>query len=1026
MKYSDKQIRWVRPLFFYDYFSAPGKALYRVLFGLILVAGLFLLVSRMLPHQFLAEYNPMVQSQVKEVVLEKVENNYRAMNLVGGASYNYTSYAATPMVIPQFHLWLSIVLVTIAWSAILAACTQIRGLWGFLGPALFGVSLFLGQYSLMLFHTDPRGLLTFAALVPVLALFYVYNNEILKGNLVARWLAFFGLLVLYQVVAIILVDAGSVHKIMFSGVYVHLMIVALGALMLSKAIGHGLILWATNAKAPAKRWRPGKLMAAMAVLLVLFFYNFLYYNNYVDLPDIYIRPTYFLIIGALLVTITGQNAFHQLRDLIESNLAFTLLIGGLSLFVLSTLAFHFGMAEYMLIYGVERILSTILFVMLLAQLGYLIINFYPYLRRRQNIYYVFMAPPVYRFFAVWIIVLTVPFILEALTNWSFKLDLKTARANVEADNMLMRGNPSFAMTKYEDAASSGLGDLKSNYNAAVLSLQYGDALRKPMANANAIKAFRTAQTRVYYPPASINYANFVMISGNFLAAQNALKRTIDHKPSSELYVALADAYRRNNQPDSALAALKRAIELDDDNAILYSNLAGLYLAYDRPKDAQPLLKSAVELDADNAFVAENELFYHLAYTDSVVELRTAFDTVANTFGHNQNYVLMELRAEQDSLVSAHSKMLSDFKRTKNVDMLRIFSLAATDSIQALQSRLQYIKANEPSIGLQAHHTMGVLYHKYNVPEMAGLYFALASEYESDFELFNLAQMEIDAGNYASAYDILNEVKLEEDNAYGKAASQEMAILRYASGEDQIYLDWDFEGITRNQAMRMGVIAGRMGNLTRAIQSFKRVTDTHPNDIAPYIELARITMRDDTLHNLSFAKEQLDAGAKKTGIKSDPRWLAAYTQLMLASGKPKVAQQYVQQLKGIEGWASDAAYWEGRVLEARNSKPAARKAYENAFELNKFDKRPVERLADLMMDKRTYLKAVELTNEALTLNSQSPELWRLNGDAYLGLSLYEDAMQSFRVAMELAESQSPEAAEVYEKRYDSARDQYLNE
>jgi Flp pilus assembly protein TadD len=93
-------------------------------------------------------------------------------------------------------------------------------------------------------------------------------------------------------------------------------------------------------------------------------------------------------------------------------------------------------------------------------------------------------------------------------------------------------------------------------------------------------------------------------SANFLAAVSDYRKALLFKETSEAQAGLGRALFDASQPGPALDALKRAVQLDPNNAEAWVTLGEVYLLDDRTREARAAYERYLELRPDGRFAAD--------------------------------------------------------------------------------------------------------------------------------------------------------------------------------------------------------------------------------------------------------------------------------------------------------------------------------------------------------------------------------------------------------------------------------------
>lgn len=163
---------------------------------------------------------------------------------------------------------------------------------------------------------------------------------------------------------------------------------------------------------------------------------------------------------------------------------------------------------------------------------------------------------------------------------------------------------------WEDTARKSPGKFRPNQNLGVLYRtagrlekavgQYQTALRTNPEPVDALYSYNGLE-QVY-----LQQGNEKELQRTYAALKAMLLQALA-KPGGKnplLFNQLGFACMKLNQPDEAEAAFRKAIDLEENNAIFHFNLGGFYLQQHRLNEALSRLRGAILLDPDNAVFQE--------------------------------------------------------------------------------------------------------------------------------------------------------------------------------------------------------------------------------------------------------------------------------------------------------------------------------------------------------------------------------------------------------------------------------------
>lgn len=115
-------------------------------------------------------------------------------------------------------------------------------------------------------------------------------------------------------------------------------------------------------------------------------------------------------------------------------------------------------------------------------------------------------------------------------------------------------------------------------------------------------------------------------SKNYEVAVSSLQKALETNSSSNLYIYLAQAYRKNKQQDKAIATYDTAIKEYPENWRIYSNYGNLFNEMDKKEKAIKYYDKASELAGDD-FMAHYQLYMAYSQLDAKDKAQKEMDLI---------------------------------------------------------------------------------------------------------------------------------------------------------------------------------------------------------------------------------------------------------------------------------------------------------------------------------------------------------------------------------------------------------------
>lgn len=849
---------------FFQIMDLPSKVIFLSLLLGLTALSVGLVISADDPVKWSMDVVEVPATQQKEVSLIDYEANYRTMTAEVQA-YKENVIIGPKMIVPKN--WMVLIFaaaMALGWTSLLTGASYIKGY------GIYGAFLLYGIFAMTerMFEVVYPGvglIISFGLVVMAAIPAFLLHQGYIKLKFWLRFLIFLVLiggpyLVLHQM-------AGweGLHRASAEAFQIYLFFSLAFLFFVASEINNLVFYLGTNAKKRKFRARSNILLGVFIVLIGLQFMmlqDAMGWRLVKIPPDFPFRPLHLVAFSALIMVFTKQNLYPALREYIN-NRGMSFAILGIGLLGMGIFFYHSMLGEMLYRYSIERIAIILIFLTSVFHLGYTYFNFGVLLRARVNFYYISMMPRKLMYFFVVIATFMIGFGMEASSGFHSRPSFSTSFYNRLADAYLVEGDKAQAMGYYNAAVGVAEGSVKGNYNRAILAWTVAENTEL------AEKHFLQATQFLPFAPAYINLAAMELETGVPSQAMFYLKKGLKETNDKYLHNNLAQIYVMTADPDSAIIHTKEALRLDPDNSTFYGNLASIYMDYERYDEAAKYFQAGLECDPVSPMTVTNAFFLDLAYgvdlevSEEVVRLPEIRDHLEAWF----NLAISKFRRQDmagtrsvlDSLTASIDRGLPDSLkggyRPPELLFLDGCLLFEEGQVQNAISRMEFLDQNYPPLKPYTKHFLGAAYHGQGVSGTAAEYYRKSVTNGRFSDLMSEALMEIDRGNHDYAFMLLNQARAGDSTLMGPVAT-EMALLQMARGEYLLAsIGFDIDGLTRNEWTRVGLYAGKIGNIPAALEAFRKLIVKDSSSVIPYLEMGRISLAN---HD-PLAKENLQPG-----------------------------------------------------------------------------------------------------------------------------------------------------------------------
>lgn len=849
---------------FFQIMDLPSKVIFLSLFLGLATLCVGLLLSADDPVKWSMDVVEVPATQQQVVSLADYEANYRTMTAEVQA-YKENVIIGPRMIVPKSWMVIAFAIaMALGWTSLLSGASYIKGY------GIYGAFLLYGIFSMTerMFEVVYPGvglIISFGLVVLAAIPAFLLHQGYIKLKFWLRFLIFFVLvggpyLVLHQM-------AGweGLHRASAEAFQIYLFFSLAFLFLVASEINNLVFYLGTNAKKRKYRARSNVLLGVFVVLIGLQFMmlqDALGWRLVKIPPDFPFRPMHLVAFSALIMVFTKQNLYPALKDYIN-NRGMSFAILGLGLLGMGILFYHSMLGEMLYRYSIERLAIILIFLTSLFHLIYTYFNFGTLLRARINFYYISMMPRKLMYFFVVIATFLIGFGLEASSGFHSRPSFSTSFYNRLADAYLIEGDKAQAMGYYNAAVGVAEGGVKGNYNRAILAWTVAE--NPDLAE----KHFQQSTQFLPFAPAYVNLAAMELESGVPGQAMYYLKQGLGKTNDRYIHNNLAQLYVMIGNPDSAIIHTKEALLLDPDNSTFYGNLASIYMDYERYDEAAKYFKAGLECDPVSPMTVTNAFFLDLAHGvdlgvgEDVVrrpEIRDHLEAWFNlAISRFRRQDMEATRSVLDSLTASIDRGLPDSLkggyRPPELLFLDGCVLFEEGQVQNAITRMEFLDVNYPPLKPYTKHFLGAAYHGQGVPGMAAEYYRKSVTNGRTSDVMSEALMEIDRGNHDYAFMQLNLARAG-DSTLLEPVAKEMALLQMARGEYLMAsIGFDINSLTRDEWTRVGLYAGKIGNIPAALEAFRKLIVKDSSNVTPYLEMGRISLA----NNDPLAKDNLQPG-----------------------------------------------------------------------------------------------------------------------------------------------------------------------
>lgn len=991
--------------YFFVLFEKFQKGLFLLLFTCLLGAGLWTLAGAYWPEFFALEVVEVAEPEVEKVLLQEVEHNYRSFDFSLNAYRSWVNFSAGPILPKAGVVYVFILLQILGWSVMLATASEIQSRWAYLFYLLYAIFLFsadllnylIPEASLMNAVGNVDFLartLKFLFTLPPIILALCFQLNILKWNSPWRFLLFLAWNLMLFSLPFFEGNWIALHEVATDGYAYSVALSLLFLFFIGKEPTKILFAAATNRPQKSARLDYRLILGFCIVLLVIEILWLFEYVNFGFLSDFQLgfRPIYLVVIASVLMVFTSQNHYHQVKDMFQSQANFTFILLSWALIVLSFFAYQYSLGDPLINFTLERAAVIFFLSMGILHTIFVFANHLPLLKGRVNLYYL-MANGRGRleYWIIWTAGLVSIISAGGFENWKSWDLFQHTYYNQAGDQALINGDAEKAQLAYDIARGNSGVSPKANYNLASL------LLANPYKVGDAVRYYQDATRLIEFPYARINAASLLALNNQKEDARNLLEAAREPSPLVENNLALI--YLKENEVDSAIVHLKKALLEDPSQASIYSNLSMLYMDQGLLNEAQEFMLAGNESGGSQAS-RTNQNFLHLKFPNLYFEPLKPRDEDDLFFRYN--HILSGLQTSLDSFQTEEIKALLNESEMQSPDILLLDGLRLfyQDSIKYAMTRMDFINSAYPAYASDANYLLALGFYQKDVPEMALRYFKSSGDTGNPKASLHAAQMEIELGRADSADAHLSLLIAKQEDLYEEISKERaMLLLPYVKNEVFVSKMVDLESLSFDDNILIGIYADSLNQYITALDAFRKAIELDSSSTAPYLELGKIYNKyQDTL-----AITNLKFGLSETGKSEDIDLQLELARAYLKQDKLAQAEELFQKIAPNIVLGSEKLRFSAELALAKKDTVKAIEHYASLHQ-----QYPLHQEAILQMCKIFRAQNKNEANEAgnalitqaLESNTENAEFWYYYAVFSKAWNLADDAGYGALKAIEL--------------------------
>jgi hypothetical protein len=591
-------------LFFWNYWkSKTEKRFYIVTLSIFCLALLWYFTTYFVGDNFMIRWEKVSETKAQPVVIDSFDKNLFQFQINADSFLIVENYKASNMDLNFTATNIYLILLLFGLVLLLTTATFMSKTWYIvIGSVLILYLATLNTELLYLFGSDQKIflLIAFVVYVPLSYYFNAFVNE-KRGIWTSFLFRFFAFALITMGMAFLIYQFSEVpHPEMFItnfGIIIPIVLTVSFIIFNAHEVINGILYLVTNAANASSKNTLTHFIVLSSIYMLNLFYAYLLSINAVNFGILYINS--FILLGITFVL--GIWGFAKRQSQYEGIMAFApigaYLYSSLAIISLATISYFFATANDAL---VEVMYDITLYAHLglgFGFLGYVLTNFYAYIRANKKVYTVVYQPNKTGFVWVYVMGVVVMFLLFSRSNFFTYRQVFAGYYNGLADTYRASGDMFLSEQYHKTSLGYDYRNHKANYTLGAMARETGNEV-------DAYLYFDKAISKQASPFAFAQISDLLLQRERLVDAIFTLQKGVNRFPKSgELHLKLGMLYTETkNLGDSAFYYLDKAKSLLHESGVAAANIYAILLK-DKllvtPDSVKKMLELKDDLNTDN-------------------------------------------------------------------------------------------------------------------------------------------------------------------------------------------------------------------------------------------------------------------------------------------------------------------------------------------------------------------------------------------------------------------------------------------